>query len=207
MIIVVQKIETQRAEDALLSGSQDLDTDSLTNLRSGLKMKKGFSVEIHMDTKVKMKMDWLKSKKVGIRVTCDEIKRMIPADKSPIVASVVDSECKVDLRIKIWKLSWWTPPSRRRALCSPCRTPKHRFYYFNSPPSPSRLQDLPKGTDVPGGENIHRRRSRCEFKYKFRPLAEFDGATALGRNPNLELMMEGDEDDGSDEDDGGISIP
>ncbi|KOM46983.1 hypothetical protein LR48_Vigan07g068700 [Vigna angularis] len=145
----------------MLSGLQDLDTDSVTNLRSGLKMKNGFPIEIQMDTKVMMKMDWLKSKKVGVRVTCDGIRGTIPVGKYPAVASVVDSNCKVDLRIKIWKLSWWTPPSCRRALCSPCRTPKHRFYYSDSPPSPSRLQDLPRGADVPDGENIHRRRSKC----------------------------------------------
>ena len=66
----------------------------------------GFPVEIQMDTKVKMKMDWLKSKKVGIRVTCDGIRGTVPSGKTPAVASVVDSECKVDLRIKIWKFSF-----------------------------------------------------------------------------------------------------
>ncbi|XP_061374984.1 NDR1/HIN1-like protein 13 [Gastrolobium bilobum] len=91
---------------AILSGSQDLDTDSLTSLRSGLKKKNGFPVEIQMDTKVKMKMEWLKSKQVGIRVTCDGIKGTVPAGKSPSVASVINSECKVDLRIKIWKFSF-----------------------------------------------------------------------------------------------------
>ncbi|KHN29719.1 hypothetical protein glysoja_016341 [Glycine soja] len=69
-------------------------------------MKRGFPVEIQMDTKVKMKMDWLKSKKVGIRVTCDGIRGTVPSGKTPAVASVVDSECKVDLRIKIWKFSF-----------------------------------------------------------------------------------------------------
>lgn len=90
---------------AVLSGSQDLDTESLTSLRSGLKKKKGFPVVIQMDTKVKMKMEWLKSKKVGIRVTCEGIRGTIPAGKKPSVASVINSECKVDLRIKIWKFS------------------------------------------------------------------------------------------------------
>ncbi|WVZ11350.1 hypothetical protein V8G54_015880 [Vigna mungo] len=32
---------------------------------------------------------------------------------------------------------------------------------------------------------------RRGFRYKFRPVAEFDGATALGRNPNPELTVEG----------------
>ncbi|KAJ1430309.1 Late embryogenesis abundant protein [Sesbania bispinosa] len=91
---------------AVLSGSQDLDTDSLSSLRSGLKSKKGFPVVIQMDTKVKMRMEWLKSKKVGIRVTCEGIRGTVPAGKSPSVASVINSECKVDLRIKIWKFSF-----------------------------------------------------------------------------------------------------
>nr|KYP67632.1 hypothetical protein KK1_023976 [Cajanus cajan] len=76
---------------AVLSGSQDLDIDSLSSVRSGLKMKKGFPVQIQTDTKVKMKMDSLKSKKVGIRVTCNGIRGTVPADNHE-VASVVDSE-------------------------------------------------------------------------------------------------------------------
>ncbi|WJX37730.1 hypothetical protein P8452_25466 [Trifolium repens] len=91
---------------SVLSNSQDLDTESLTSLRSGLKRKKGFPVVIQMDTKVKMKMEWLKSKKVGIRVTCEGIRGTVPAGKLSSVASVIDSECKVDLRIKIWKFSF-----------------------------------------------------------------------------------------------------
>ncbi|XP_028807029.1 NDR1/HIN1-like protein 13 [Neltuma alba] len=91
---------------AVLSDSRDLDTDSLTSLRSGLKMASGFPVVIQMDTKVEMKMEWLKSKRVGIRVTCDGINGKVPARKTPSVASVTDSECKVDLRIKIWKFSF-----------------------------------------------------------------------------------------------------
>ncbi|KAI9118046.1 hypothetical protein K1719_010378 [Acacia pycnantha] len=91
---------------AVLSDAQDLDTDALTSLRSNLKKKKGFPVMIQMDTKVKLKMEWLKSKKVGIRVECDGIRGMVPSGKTPSVASVTDSECKVDLRIKIWKFSF-----------------------------------------------------------------------------------------------------
>ncbi|XP_054798884.1 NDR1/HIN1-like protein 13 [Prosopis cineraria] len=91
---------------AVLSDSRDLDTDSLTSLRSGLKKSNGFPVVIQMDTKVKLKMEWLKSKRVGIRVTCDGINGKVPAGKTPSVASVTDSVCKVDLRIKIWKFSF-----------------------------------------------------------------------------------------------------
>ena len=95
----------QNSLRSILTFSQDLDTDSLTSLRSGLK-KKGFPVEIQMDTMVKSKMDWLKSKKVGIRVKCDGIRGTVPSGKTPTLASVTGSECKVDLRIKIWKFSF-----------------------------------------------------------------------------------------------------
>lgn len=90
----------------VLSGGQDLDTDQLTSFRSSLRKKKGFPLVIQMDTMVKLKMEWLKSKKVGIRVVCDGIKGSVPVEKTPSVASVTDSECKVDLRIKIWKFSF-----------------------------------------------------------------------------------------------------
>ncbi|KAE9609329.1 hypothetical protein Lalb_Chr08g0245061 [Lupinus albus] len=84
----------------------DLDTESLSSLRSGLKKVKGFPMEIQMDTKVKMKMESLKSKKVGIRITCEGIRGNVPTGKSPSLASVINSQCKVDLRIKIWKFSF-----------------------------------------------------------------------------------------------------
>ncbi|KAJ7958361.1 Late embryogenesis abundant protein [Quillaja saponaria] len=89
----------------ILSDSQDLDTDSVTSLRSDLK-KKGFPIKIQMDTRVKLKMEWLKLKKVGIRVTCEGIKGFVPNGKSPSVASVSDTKCKVDLRVKVWKFTF-----------------------------------------------------------------------------------------------------
>ncbi|KAH7523818.1 NDR1/HIN1-like protein 13 [Ziziphus jujuba] len=85
--------------------SQGLDVDSVNSLRSDLKKKSGIPLKIELYTKVKVKMGGLNSKKVGIRVTCDGIKGTPPKGKSPSVASVSDSKCKVDLRIKIWK---WT---------------------------------------------------------------------------------------------------
>ncbi|PON56366.1 Late embryogenesis abundant protein [Parasponia andersonii] len=87
------------------SSSQDLDTDATTSLRSDLKKKGGVPLKIQMDTRVKVKMESLRSKRVGIRVTCQGIKAVAPKGKSPSVASVSDAKCKVDLRIKIWK---WT---------------------------------------------------------------------------------------------------
>ncbi|CAL0327131.1 unnamed protein product [Lupinus luteus] len=96
----------QTSVRSIVSGSMDLDTESLSSLRSGLKKQKGFPLEIQMDTKVKMKMESLKSKKVGFRVTCEGIRGTVPSAKSPSLASVINSECKVDLRIKIWKFSF-----------------------------------------------------------------------------------------------------
>ncbi|KAI9108590.1 hypothetical protein K1719_020474 [Acacia pycnantha] len=74
----------------VLSDAQDLDIVVLTSLRSNLKnkkKKKGFPVMIQMDTKVKLKMEWLKSKKVRIRVECDGIRGTVPSGKTPSVAS------------------------------------------------------------------------------------------------------------------------
>lgn len=84
---------------------QYIDADSVTGLRSDLKKKSGVPLKLILDTKVKVKMGKLKSKKVGIRVTCEDIKGVSPKGKSPSVANVSNSKCKVDLRIKIWK---WT---------------------------------------------------------------------------------------------------
>lgn len=90
---------------AILTDSQDLDTESVTSLRSDLKKKRGFPITIEMDTMVKLNMEWMKSKKIGIRVICEGIKGTVPTGKSPSVASVADSACKVDIRIKIWRFT------------------------------------------------------------------------------------------------------
>ncbi|KAJ6743439.1 HARPIN-INDUCED PROTEIN [Salix viminalis] len=95
--------------NVVISGSNDLDVDAVNSLRSDLKKKKSETgsvmLKIEMDTKVKMKVGGLKTKKVGIRVTCDGIKGSIPKGKIPTVAVTANSKCKADLRIKIWR---WT---------------------------------------------------------------------------------------------------
>ncbi|KAF3655758.1 putative delta(8)-fatty-acid desaturase-like [Capsicum annuum] len=85
--------------------SQVLDADSVTSLKSDLKRKAGMPITILMDTMVVVKMDTLKSKRVGIRVTCEGIHGQTPKGKAPAVASTNNARCKVDLRIKILK---WT---------------------------------------------------------------------------------------------------
>ncbi|XP_062160064.1 NDR1/HIN1-like protein 13 [Alnus glutinosa] len=91
---------------AILTASTDLDTESVTSLRSDLKRKSGVPMKIQMDTKVKVKLGGVRSKKVGIRVSCQGITGVAPKSKSPSVASVSGSKCKVDLRIKIWKFTF-----------------------------------------------------------------------------------------------------
>ncbi|XP_065866710.1 NDR1/HIN1-like protein 6 [Euphorbia lathyris] len=87
------------------NSNQPLDDVSASQLKSELKSKKGLNLKIELETKVKVKMDGLKSPKVGIRVTCDGIKATVPTGKTATSASVSNAKCEVDLRIKIWK---WT---------------------------------------------------------------------------------------------------
>lgn len=86
--------------------SQVLDADSVSSLKSDLKRKSGLPMKILLDTMVIAKMDKLKSKQVGIRVTCEGIHGKIPAGKTPAVASTANAKCKADLRMKILKWSF-----------------------------------------------------------------------------------------------------
>ncbi|KAF8393541.1 hypothetical protein HHK36_021785 [Tetracentron sinense] len=90
------------------SAGQVLEADAVTSLKTGMmkKKKSGLPLEIQLDTKVKVKMGGLKTKKVGIRVSCDDIHARVPTGKTPAVSSVSNQKyCKVNLRIKVWK---WT---------------------------------------------------------------------------------------------------
>ncbi|XP_059644286.1 NDR1/HIN1-like protein 6 [Cornus florida] len=92
---------------SLSSVSQVLDAESVKSLRSDLKKtSSGLPLKIVMDTMVVVKMEGLKSKKVGIRVSCEGIHGQPPKGKSPSVASTSNAKCKVDLRIQIWKWSF-----------------------------------------------------------------------------------------------------
>ncbi|KAJ4833786.1 hypothetical protein Tsubulata_014700 [Turnera subulata] len=96
-------------KNVVVSGSNDLDVESVNALRSDLKKKSGVgavTLKVQLDTKVVVKMGKLKTKKVGIRVTCDDIKGAVPKGKSPTVAVTTKSKCKVDLRVKIWKFTF-----------------------------------------------------------------------------------------------------
>ncbi|XWS70247.1 hypothetical protein CRYUN_Cryun03dG0032300 [Craigia yunnanensis] len=78
----------------VVTTSSDLDAEMVNNLRQDLKKKNGILLKVQMDTRVTMKMDGLKSKKVGIRVTCDGIKGVVPKGKSSSVANVSGANCK-----------------------------------------------------------------------------------------------------------------
>ncbi|KAL3818952.1 hypothetical protein ACJIZ3_004857 [Penstemon smallii] len=85
-----------------------LDTDAVNSLKSDLKRKNGLPMNIVVDTMVGVKMEKLKMKKVGIRVKCEGIHGLVPMGKIviPVVAKTSKAKCEVDLRIKIWKLTF-----------------------------------------------------------------------------------------------------
>lgn len=86
--------------------SQLLDPGSANSLRSDLKRKNGLPLILDMETKVKVKLEKLKSKNIRIKITCDGIHGMVPKDKNPTAAAVDKAKCKVDLQIKIWKFNF-----------------------------------------------------------------------------------------------------
>ncbi|RWR82748.1 protein YLS9-like protein [Cinnamomum micranthum f. kanehirae] len=86
-------------------GGRELDAGAASSLSSELKANKNrLQVEIRMDTKVRVKMGGLKTKKVGISVLCRGIEANIPKGNSTgTMSSSSSSDCEVKLRIKIWK--------------------------------------------------------------------------------------------------------
>ncbi|CAO2816686.1 unnamed protein product [Amaranthus hypochondriacus] len=89
--------------------TRDFDSDTVSQLRSDLTKKSGFPVSAELNTMVEVQMGKIKSKKIGIRVTCDGIKGFQPKNatsKIPTPGTTSDAKCKVDLRIKIWKFTF-----------------------------------------------------------------------------------------------------
>ncbi|KAJ0964564.1 hypothetical protein J5N97_025702 [Dioscorea zingiberensis] len=86
----------------LSSSSQSLDS----SIASDLKKKTTLPLEIDLETKAGVKIGSLKTKKIGIRVSCSGINVAVPKPKGKTPsASSPDASCKVKIRIKIWK---WT---------------------------------------------------------------------------------------------------
>ncbi|XP_031101035.1 NDR1/HIN1-like protein 13 [Ipomoea triloba] len=92
---------TTNLKATISTSKQTLDAGDISKLKS----KKTLPLTLKLETKVKVKVGGLKTKKVGIRVTCDGIRVSVPAGKSLSKATTSNVDCKVDLRIKIWK---WT---------------------------------------------------------------------------------------------------
>ncbi|KAJ9537394.1 hypothetical protein OSB04_030127 [Centaurea solstitialis] len=101
---------------SLYSNSLLLETTTVNQIRSDLKKKKyGMPLKILLDTEARVKIESLRSKKVGIRIECEGIHSFVPKNGgggkssnssiSSVTATVSEAKCKVDLRIKIWK---WT---------------------------------------------------------------------------------------------------
>ncbi|CAA2959157.1 NDR1/HIN1-like protein 26 [Olea europaea var. sylvestris] len=81
---------------------QLLDGDELNSLKSDLKKRNGIPLQIVVDTMIGVKMEKLKTKKVGIRVKCDGIRGWVQKGKNPALANTSDAKCKVDLKIFKW---------------------------------------------------------------------------------------------------------
>eukprot|EP00268_Persea_americana_P066821 TRINITY_DN913_c0_g1_i3.p1 TRINITY_DN913_c0_g1~~TRINITY_DN913_c0_g1_i3.p1 ORF type:complete len:256 (+),score=54.54 TRINITY_DN913_c0_g1_i3:1140-1907(+) len=86
------------------SPSQTLDSPSAASIRSDLKRKEGMPIEIRLESKAKVKIGPMKTKKVRVRVFCDGINASAPKKKkSESVADLSGLKCEVKFRVKIWK--------------------------------------------------------------------------------------------------------
>ncbi|XP_023548119.1 chaperonin CPN60-like 2, mitochondrial [Cucurbita pepo subsp. pepo] len=105
-----------------ISSGGEIEGEPVDSLKAAIKSKAGLPLEIKVETKVKVKMGWLKMPKVGLRVLCDGITAGVPmAKKKTAVAAAVDNaECKepkaegVSLSLSIWTL--WPLPAMYRVV-------------------------------------------------------------------------------------------
>ncbi|XP_071703700.1 NDR1/HIN1-like protein 1 [Rutidosis leptorrhynchoides] len=95
----------------LYGNSVFIETENLNKIKSDLKKKSGLPLKIILDTDLRVKIESIRSKKIGIRIKCEGIHSLIPKSNSKnstsasAAANVSAAKCKIDLRIKIWK---WT---------------------------------------------------------------------------------------------------
>ncbi|GKB18121.1 NDR1/HIN1-like protein 6 [Tanacetum coccineum] len=85
-----------------------LESETVNKIKADLKTKSGLKLKIVLDSDVRVKVESVKSKKVGIRVKCDGIHSLAPKggkNATWVAANVSAAKCKIDLRVKIWK---WT---------------------------------------------------------------------------------------------------
>ncbi|KAI3955271.1 hypothetical protein MKW98_020904 [Papaver atlanticum] len=100
----------------LANNGDSIEGSSLTKLKTDMKKKTGLPLEIEMETKVKVNIGGMKTSRFGIRVSCIGIHAVITTTttkgKNSTTTATTSTlsgsskpECKVNLRIKIWK---WT---------------------------------------------------------------------------------------------------
>ncbi|XP_059644016.1 NDR1/HIN1-like protein 10 [Cornus florida] len=97
------KKNTTTLRTPMIRSGQSMDSKSVGILKSD--MKKSLELKVQLDTKVRVKVGSLKTMRVGLRVSCDDIRAAVPTGKSATTATTSDDKCEVDFRIKIWK---WT---------------------------------------------------------------------------------------------------
>ncbi|KAA8540288.1 hypothetical protein F0562_024149 [Nyssa sinensis] len=88
---------TTTLKTTVTSTGQSMDSTSVSVLKSDLKNKNSLPLKIQFDTKVKVKIGALKTKKVPVRVICNGIKATVPTGKSPTTATTTDAKCVVSL--------------------------------------------------------------------------------------------------------------
>ncbi|PWA65148.1 Late embryogenesis abundant protein, LEA-14 [Artemisia annua] len=89
------------------NASATTKSETVNKIKADLKTKSGLKLKIVLDSEVRVKVESVKSKKVGIRVNCEGIHSLVPKGKNGtwVAANVSAAKCKIDLRVKIWK---WT---------------------------------------------------------------------------------------------------
>ncbi|KAF6146814.1 hypothetical protein GIB67_007926 [Kingdonia uniflora] len=88
----------------IASNGDELDLDDASKLKTDLKKSKtGLLMDVVFETKVKLKIGNMKTKRFGIRVKCVGIEGVVPIGKTVKESNGVGAKCKVKLRIKVWK--------------------------------------------------------------------------------------------------------
>lgn len=80
------------------------DGTDVSRLRSEMRSR-NLAVRVQLDTKVKVRVGKIDTKKVAIRVTCDGIRISVPNGRTASSGTTSNVKCKVDPRVKIIR---WT---------------------------------------------------------------------------------------------------
>ncbi|KAK7381757.1 hypothetical protein VNO80_00304 [Phaseolus coccineus] len=92
-------------EAYVTSTEEEVQTDTVTELKRSTKSKSEVALKVKLETKVEAQMGVLRTPGVGITVLCDNIAVTLPDGEKPASASVENTACEVDVRFKVWK---WT---------------------------------------------------------------------------------------------------